>query len=429
MTGLNAVIQGGPAGLSEQLTLSPTLSGAGQTSLAYTLMVAGAATAQSVPIDVHVTSAEGAVLDIPINLTVSPSAAQLIANPAALNAGMVVGAQSIISFQVSNVGGAPTGDLEIALPPTSFMSLASPSSISSLAPGASATVNLLLSPAATAALTQYTGTIVLSSESTDLSIPFDFRAVSTAVGDVHVLVDDEYTFASPTATPRVADATVSLLDPYNNSNVIATGTTDSNGAITLPAVPAGQYLLQVQAAGHGIYQASYTVAPGITNDQEIFISQQFVTYTFSVTPTNIQDSFQIALTTTFQTDVPAPVVTISAPDALPSLQPGATGSFNITLTNHGLIAAQDVQIQLPTSDNFTLTALQSVLGTIPANSSVTVPINVTRKILPTTGGWKGTLTAGNSTAIAVRHGLRSAHHAGADAACSNIGHYRQQRQF
>src|SRR5208337_795965 len=137
----------------------------------------------------------------------------------------------------------------------------------------STTVTLALNPAADLPLEIYSGTIGLSGSDTGLSIPFTFRAVSTAVGDVHVLVDDDYTFEE-SGSPHVVGATVSLLDAYDNSQVIATGVTDDTGAVTLRSVPAGPYVLEVQAAQHDTYRASITVQPGITNNSEVFIAQE-----------------------------------------------------------------------------------------------------------------------------------------------------------
>ena len=61
--------------------------------------------------------------------------------------------------------------------------------------------------------------------------------------------------------------------------------------------------------------------PGITNNNEVFIARQFISYTWNVQQTTIQDPYQIQLQTTFQTYVPAPVVTVSAPPAFLHLQP------------------------------------------------------------------------------------------------------------
>ena len=163
------------------------------------------------------------------------------------------------------------------------------------------------------------------------------------------------------------------------SQIVETGVTDATGTVNSSGnVPAGPYDLQVEATGHSTYENSYTVLPGITNSDEVFIARQFVSYTWVVAQTTIQDTYQIQLQTNFVTNVPAPVVTISAPPAIPTLEPGQSGTFNVTITNHGLIAAQGVTLDLPTDPEYTFTALTTQIGVVPANSSVVVPITVTR---------------------------------------------------
>ena len=157
-------------------------------------------------------------------------------------------------------------------------------------------------------------------------MPFTFTAITSAVGNVHVLVDDDYTFQEA-GSPHVQGATVNLLNPYDNTQIVATGVTDATGSVTFTNVPAGPYDLQVQASGHSSYENSYTVVPGITNNDEVFIQRQFVTYTWIVQQTTIQDTYQIQLQTDFQTNVPAPVVTITAPASIPTLQPGQSGNL------------------------------------------------------------------------------------------------------
>jgi RHS repeat-associated protein len=375
LTGLVATAQGGPAGVTVQLSVPPTLAGSGQTPLSYT--ITASASAVSGPVVLHVTSAEGAVLDIPVNVVVAPGTPQLAANPGFLKTGMVVGTQTLVSFTVVNNGGAPSGNLQVSLPGTSYLSLASPATIPSLAPGASSTVTVQLSPPSNLPLLQYTGTLAVSNGQTGITVPFTFTAISNAVGDVHVLVDDDYTFQTP-GSPHVQGATVNLVNPYDNTQIVATGVTDAAGAVTLSNVHAGPYVLQVQASGHSTYNNSYTVVPGITNNDEVFIQRQFVSYTWVVQQTTIQDTYQIKLQTTFETNVPAPVVTITAPAAIPTLAPGQSGTFNVTITNHGLIAAQGVTLVLPTDQEYTFTALTTMIGVLPAQSSVVVPVTVTR---------------------------------------------------
>ena len=177
-------------------------------------------------------------------------------------------------------------------------------------------------------------------------------------------MDDDYTFEEA-GSPHVQGATVSLLNPYDNTQVVETGVTDATGAVTFTNVPAGPYDLQVQATGHSSYENSYTVVPGITNNDEVFIAAPVRDATpgtwcrrRSRTPTRSSSR------PTFRPNVPAPVVTITAPPSIPTLQPGQSGTFNVTITNHGLIAAQDVTLDLPTDPEYTFTALSTDIGVV-----------------------------------------------------------------
>lgn len=376
LTGLTATASGGPAGVNVHLTAPSQIAGSGTATLGYSLDTAIAQAANGV-VTIHVTTNEGAVHDILLEVTVLPLVPSLSANPGFLNAGMLVGAQSLLTFTVVNNGSTPSGNLQVSLPTTSYLSLASPANIPSSAPGASSTVTVELSPPANLPLQQYTGALAISNGQTGISVPFTFTAVSSAVGDVHVLVDDDYTFDEP-GSVHVQGATVKLLNPYDNTQIIATGVTDASGAIAFSDVPAGTYTLQVEATGHSNYQSSFTVVPGITNSSEVFIARQFVSYTWNVTQTTIQDQYQIQLQTEFQTNVPAPVVTITAPSTIPTLAPGQSGTFNVTITNHGLIAAQGVTLDLPSDPEYTFTALTNDIGVLAAQTSVVVPVTVTR---------------------------------------------------
>ena len=60
--------------------------------------------------------------------------------------------------------------------------------------------------------------------------------------------------------------------PYDNTQVVATGTTNASGYVNFSNVPAGTYDLQVTDTGHSNYDSSFTVVPGITNNDEVFIA-------------------------------------------------------------------------------------------------------------------------------------------------------------
>ena len=82
-----------------------------------------------------------------------------------------------------------------------------------------------------------------------------------------------------------------------------------------------------------------------------------MTYTWNVVQTTIQDTYQIQLQTTFATDVPAPVVTITAPASIPTLVPGQSGTFNVDDHQPRPDRGAGRDADLPTDPEYTFTAL------------------------------------------------------------------------
>ena len=73
MTGLTATSSGGPAGLTVQLTPPGQIAGDGTATLSYSLDTTSTVAATGV-VTIQVATAQGAVLDIPLGVTVAPLA-------------------------------------------------------------------------------------------------------------------------------------------------------------------------------------------------------------------------------------------------------------------------------------------------------------------------------------------------------------------
>jgi uncharacterized membrane protein len=400
---LSFSVVGAPSNLSVQIT-SPangsTLAGSATVPVQLVFNATGTQTSQG-RIGIKVTSAEGVSAAEAVDVSIAPAQPQLVANPGFLNTGMVVGQQSSVSFTVTNTGGAPTDDLTVELPSNApYLGLASSSTIPSLAPGQSATLTLLLNPAADLPPQEYQGNIVLVSDRTSLSENFTLRAVSTAVGQLQVTVIDENTVYAANK-PNVANAQVSVLDPYTGA-VIAQGTTDSTGILTLTNVnqsdtanygttniSAGTYNVLVTAAKHDPFRGSVTIVPGTLNTLQAYVHMQTVTYNWKVVPTEEADTYKIALEATFETNVPAPVVTVDNPFIIPVVTQGEDTEIDLSITNHGLIAANNVTISVPVTPGFIFSgagvgdvsvatdgSLEIRVGNLPAMSSIVVPVNM-----------------------------------------------------
>jgi hypothetical protein len=371
LSGLAASVVGAPANVDVQLNVPGALPASGTVELSYTATTTSTQRGSGT-IQLKLTTTEGAVLTIPVNLRIEPLVPNLVANPGSLSRGMLRGAQTLVEFEVTNNGGAASGEVQVLLPPdVPWLKLASEAKIPSIEPGKSVKVMLSLTPASNLPLQLYKGAIVLSATRATLNVNYEFRAVSDAVGDMKVLVEDEYTYYSA-GSPRVAGAQVTLSDPFDASVVFA-GTTGEDGSINISGIKEGTYVLDVRADKHGPARKPCTIVAGITGEMKIFIPRQTVSYNWTVVPTEIEDKYKIVLESTFETNVPFPVVTVDKPFIMPLLIGNEPTQVDIVVTNHGLIAAENVSIKLPQTAGYTITPLVDNIGKIPAKTSLKIP--------------------------------------------------------
>ncbi|MEI8320302.1 MAG: hypothetical protein WCH79_20415, partial [Planctomycetia bacterium] len=395
-----------PGNLTIDSSIAASIAAGASMPLSFTVTSSGADPAESHPF-LRIRSAEGAEFSFPLNVTVLPFQPRLVSSIGLLERGMLRGEQTLVTFDVTNLGGAQATDVFFNLPDFDWMRVVSPAAHQPLAVGATMRVTLALSPAADAPLEAWTGTIGISTGSDGVSVPFMFRAISDAIGDLTVSVQDENTFYVAN-TPLVAGARVSLLDPYDSSKVIAEATTGADGRATFTGVPEAIYVIDVQAPKHGQYRQPVTIHASIANAVEAFIPLQTVSYAWTVTPTEIADNYNIHLETTFETNVPAPVVEFSLPSRIPDLAPGESTTIIARLVNKGLIAAEDCRFTFQEHPEYELSALVVEIGILPAKSEIEVPITITRRIAAS--GLDGGPTLERSLCGDVIAGLVYLHH-------------------
>ena len=286
----------------------------------------------------------------------------------------------MVEVTLTNEGGAATGDIKVLLPDAPWLSLASPTTIESLAPGESTTATVLLSPGADLDLLAYKGNLFFDAPGagTDLSLPFDFQATSEAVGSLRVnTVDELFYFAD--GAPRLSDATIRIIDPFSGE-VVATAVTGEDGSALFEGLAEGHYTLEIKANDHDSFKRSITIKPGQNDDIESFLSRQTVKYVWSVQQTEIEDRTKITVESIFDTDIPIPVVTIDPPiiDLAELDVIGEVMQIDMTVTNHGLIATNDITLQFEDHPFFKIEPLIGNVDTLAANSTLTIPVRVTR---------------------------------------------------
>ncbi|NCR09221.1 MAG: hypothetical protein GPI95_13180 [Microcystis aeruginosa LG13-11] len=393
ITGITYTVAGAPQDWNIQVNAPDTLAGNTNLPISYTITAPNNSPITQDTFNINLTSAEGVSTTLPVTINLRRIVPHLVANTNLLSNGMLRGKQTPIEFEVTNNGGIATGEVKVILPNAPWLKLASPVTLSSLNPGESSKVTLLLAPDTNLPLTVYNGNLVLDvvGNDGDLSLPFSFRAVSDAVGSLQISVVDELTFFTESA-PKLKDATIILRD-YITGNEVRRITTDVTGMVSWDNLTEGYYQLEVQAKNHDSYTQTIQIKAGETEDIESFLSRQTVKYVWRVVPTEIEDKYSITIESVFETHVPAldaggsgsipnpiPTVTIDPPliDLINLQVVGQMMQVDMTVTNHGLIAANDVRLNFGEHPFYKIEPLIENIGTLGAKSSMTIPVTITR---------------------------------------------------
>ncbi|MCD0463182.1 dockerin type I domain-containing protein [Roseiconus lacunae] len=341
-------------------------------------------------VHLRVSSENAPTIDTRVPISIVPLRSRLQLEQTRLSGSMCVGQQSVWRVDVTNNGSKVAEELFVDLPAdTDWMTLLSPLP-NQLGVGETASFEVLLSPPEDLNLTLYRGTIAVNSHDSWTTIPFDFRAVSQATGELRIRVADEYHYFADDK-PLLENASVRLLDAFSGQPVegYATQVTPATGTVSFANLMEGYYQLEVWADDHESYRETIRVQPGITNDKLIFISRQAVTYNWTVEEIEIEDRYLINVESLFETNVPMPVVHTDASfDLSPLQQAGQEMQVLVKVTNDGLIAVNDVGLQFGSHPYYQFEPLVDSIDVLPAKTELTIPVMV-RRIADTQGEGEG----------------------------------------
>ncbi|RKZ75205.1 MAG: hypothetical protein DRR16_31485, partial [Candidatus Parabeggiatoa sp. nov. 3] len=128
---------------------------------------------------------------------------------------------------------------------------------------------------------------------------------------------------------------------------------DDSGEAFFENLPAGRYKFKATASNHQEVIGRFWIKPGITVSEQVFLDYNLVTVEWSVTEITLEDRYEINLEATYETDVPAAVVIIEPLSVnLPEMAIGEVFYGEFSLTNHGLIRADNLTVKLPQEDQY-----------------------------------------------------------------------------
>ena len=297
-------------------------------------------------IDFVVETVEGVSAEFSGYFYSNPQEAILTLSETSVSKTLYSGEEYYYEYTITNTGFGDSGVITINMPDTELMKLISSPTIENLAYGESATVTFKVAPANAELNVPYIGSIGINAENADgAAYKFDYTFVSNNKGNISISLSDENTLYR-SDKPMLAGATVKVYNAYTNK-LITSGISDENGNVVFSDLAEGKYIIKYSAEGHDNAQEVVTVRGGETLELDTMLNYSGVTYTWNVRKVELTDSYEIVLSTEFQTNVPAPVVTITGPTEIPELAWGESQLMTFTVTNHGLIAANDFTLNLP----------------------------------------------------------------------------------
>jgi len=317
-----------------------------------------------------------------------PPQSALFAEPDAIHTGVQQGSSVTESIVIGNRGQAAAQQVQLQLrtdngsaaPPWLFLSSAA--QLGALDVGAQESVQITARPGSDVADGIYRFLLQVSSGQQQTgTVPITVAVTQSGEGGIRFHATDLFT-ATPDSSgnpiPGLADVRIRLQNEAVPT-LMHTLTTDARGLAQIDALPPGAYIYHASGPQHEEKSGRIFVRPGITIEQPVHLHYQSVQISFSVRETSIADEYHINLEATFQTQVPAPVVLLEPQSInLPAMQAGEHITGELTLTNYGLVAAQNVQFEPPqTNAAYRYEFLAEVPKTLAAKQRVVIPYRIT----------------------------------------------------
>ena len=176
----------------------------------------------------------------------------------------------------------------------------------------------------------------------DYKIPIYYVLCSSTESILTIAVEDEFTYFAGNK-PKLSNAVITLSNGFTKQRQ----TTNATGYATFVNLTENLYDLLVEADRHATKRLVWQPV-NKDNYLSVFLERRMVSITFTVIPRLVEDKYDIILESEFETNVPAPVVTVDPMYVdLEELETGLVERLTFNITNHGLIKANDLEIKLP----------------------------------------------------------------------------------
>ena len=353
LTGIDVQVVSSPEGCDVQLNAPSSIEGQSQGTLTCTI---GGNIATSTnrwdEIKLVITTSEGVKKDLSLWYYCRPLTPKLEVSTTNIVTTMTKGTSREYPITITNIGKAETGTITITnteewMEPTTGLSMPS------LQQGESTTILLQLTPTPQM---QVNGSPVKGvfyieyGKGNNVALNYAITPVSESKGTLTVDVKDENTFYADDE-PHVAGATVIL--KTHTGDIVAQAFTGDDGLCSIE-VPEGPYILTVTADGHNTKDYDVIIDPGTETRRNILLNINAITFEHIVVPTTVEEHYEVVTKVDYKTNVPVPVVLLTCPKDIKGdeMQIGDKKLLSFILTNKGLIAAENVYLSIPESNDF-----------------------------------------------------------------------------
>lgn len=327
------------------------------------------------------------VATVQVSYTFNDGQPAIFPSPSFLETGVAQGGNVLEQITLENRGYAEAQGITATLinvdgtAAPSWLYLAAGNNVGNLIVGEKRAIDIAFTPPATLVDGIYTYKLrVASSNAAGGDVPIYVSLTQSGIGNVLMKASDIYTGTLDASGQRIAGMAGGMITLQNEvvTTVTQVITTDSLGEAYFTGLPTGRYTFRATAPNHQEVSGRLTVKPGVTTAQEIFLDYNLVTVQWSVTPVVVGDTYTITPLVTFVTSVPAPVVLIEPLSvALPVMKPGDVFLGEFTMSNYGLVRADNVVFTPPASDAFfRYEFMATVPTTLEAKQRITIPYRV-----------------------------------------------------
>ncbi|MDP2339920.1 MAG: carboxypeptidase regulatory-like domain-containing protein [Deltaproteobacteria bacterium] len=350
-------------------------------------VAAAVVAADSARFTIGVSTNQGLSRSATLDVAVFGATPSPLVEPRFLDVSLVAGNQLSRSVVVTNRGFGGWENVRVTAPTdVPFISVSTALEANLLVePNGSFSFDVLFSPQSSAPSAVTNTTVLLESDNLP-PIPLNITAIVTtdATGSVEFSVENLLHALDP-ADPDFAVVGASVrLQSQDVFTLTFQAFTDVDGKAVFSNIPAGRYTFVISASGFQTASSSTNraetgeviVDPARTSIVEAGLVESTVDIEWSVEPVSITDSYDITLTTTFQTTVPVPVVDTVPANQVFDMGPGAVRNGQFELVNVGLISAFDVRLTLRQDPNLDVQLAFARIAEIPAQSRVVVPFSV-----------------------------------------------------